>query len=146
VETDQTQLLSTFLRERDVPCPRCAYNLRNATQPRCSECGLPIELAVQSVVSVNGHWTAAMVLFGANALLGLFFLCLVLQREWPDHRWHGAGNLTLLGYMLQIPVPPLLYLRRKRFVRLPVPTQMSFWIVGALLAGVLLLGLMIWVR
>lgn len=26
--------------DRDLPCPLCEYNLRNATEPRCPECGL----------------------------------------------------------------------------------------------------------
>ena len=29
-----------FVKERDVPCPECRYNLRDMVFPRCPECGL----------------------------------------------------------------------------------------------------------
>ncbi|MEM9166951.1 MAG: hypothetical protein AAGB48_07975 [Planctomycetota bacterium] len=35
-EADQ---LRAYLAERDVPCPRCGYNLRGVREPVCPECG-----------------------------------------------------------------------------------------------------------
>ena len=43
---DATSLLLEFLRERDVPCPLCGYNLRNLTRPQCPECRKELVLAV----------------------------------------------------------------------------------------------------
>ena len=43
---DGVALLLEFLRERDVPCPRCGYNLRNLTSPQCPECRKDLTLAV----------------------------------------------------------------------------------------------------
>ena len=40
-------LLQTFLHDRDVSCPNCAYNLRDLTSDRCPECGQQITLGVQ---------------------------------------------------------------------------------------------------
>ena len=40
-------LLLQFLRARDVPCPSCAYNLRDLTGDRCPECGQEITLRLQ---------------------------------------------------------------------------------------------------
>ena len=37
--TSEASLLQDFLRDRDVTCPRCAYNLRNLVGNRCPECG-----------------------------------------------------------------------------------------------------------
>lgn len=34
--------LSEFLRDHDVPCPTCAYNLRGGASTTCPECGSPI--------------------------------------------------------------------------------------------------------
>jgi hypothetical protein len=36
--------LRDYLASRDVPCPDCAYNLRDLVFPRCPECGLQITL------------------------------------------------------------------------------------------------------
>ena len=43
---DEVDLLLRFVRERDVLCPRCGYNLRNLTQPVCPECREPLALKV----------------------------------------------------------------------------------------------------
>ena len=44
----EADLLIAFLRERDETCPRCGYNLRNLTLPRCPECEEPLVLAVKA--------------------------------------------------------------------------------------------------
>ena len=43
---DATSILLEFLRERDVLCPVCGYNLRNLTRPQCPECRKDLVLAV----------------------------------------------------------------------------------------------------
>ena len=40
------ELLGRFLRDRDVDCPRCGYNLRNLQGGRCPECGDELVLRV----------------------------------------------------------------------------------------------------
>lgn len=45
-DRDEVALLLKFLHDRDVPCPRCGYNLRNLVHPRCPECKLPVALTV----------------------------------------------------------------------------------------------------
>ncbi len=35
---------AAYLAERDVPCPKCGYNLRGIRGARCPECAHPIEL------------------------------------------------------------------------------------------------------
>ncbi len=44
--SESVDLLLEFLRERDVPCPVCGYNLRNLTRPQCPECRKELALAV----------------------------------------------------------------------------------------------------
>ncbi|MBT8485782.1 MAG: hypothetical protein HKO59_05100 [Phycisphaerales bacterium] len=44
-QDDVTRLLE-FLRDRDVPCPLCRYNLRDLTQPQCPECRHELLLTV----------------------------------------------------------------------------------------------------
>lgn len=43
---DTADPLRTFLADRNVPCPKCQYNLRALQQPLCPECGAPLELGV----------------------------------------------------------------------------------------------------
>src|SRR5215471_11172765 len=40
------ELLLMFVHDRSVPCPRCGYDLRALTQPRCPECREPLKLVV----------------------------------------------------------------------------------------------------
>lgn len=44
--SESVDLLLEFLRERDVPCPACGYNLRNLTRSQCPECRKELVLAV----------------------------------------------------------------------------------------------------
>ncbi len=43
---DAADLLLEYLRERDVPCPGCGYDLRDLAQPRCPECREDLALSV----------------------------------------------------------------------------------------------------
>ncbi|MCA9284242.1 MAG: hypothetical protein KDA22_03440 [Phycisphaerales bacterium] len=38
------QAIRAFLADRDEPCPRCGFNLRNTSSDRCTECGAPLLL------------------------------------------------------------------------------------------------------
>lgn len=39
------QLVREFLAHRDVPCPKCRYNLRDSTTAKCPECAYPLSSA-----------------------------------------------------------------------------------------------------
>ncbi len=43
---DSDKVLLEFVRDRDAPCPRCGYNLRNLSTPTCPECREALNLAV----------------------------------------------------------------------------------------------------
>lgn len=45
-DCDEHAMLLEFLRDRDVLCPRCGYNLRNLTRATCPECKEPLQLQV----------------------------------------------------------------------------------------------------
>lgn len=73
----------------DLPCRRCAYNLRGLRPAgRCPECGLAVDISCHADVLryadpgwlktlqrgtslILWSWVAALLLFGANAVLGL---------------------------------------------------------------------------
>jgi hypothetical protein len=48
-------IVTRFLADSDVPCPRCGYNLRGVEQPVCPECGEALSLTIsrQSTVGLR---------------------------------------------------------------------------------------------
>ncbi len=46
--------LALYLRDRDVPCPACGYNLRGATMDKCPECSRAITLQVAGETMMLG--------------------------------------------------------------------------------------------
>ena len=66
VQSDEAALLD-FLRDRDVPCPLCAYNLRGLTSPRCPECGHELHLTVGVTDLRIGAWVTCLIGLAAAA-------------------------------------------------------------------------------
>ncbi|MFI4860535.1 MAG: hypothetical protein ACIAXF_07645 [Phycisphaerales bacterium JB063] len=69
---DETQALLDYVAEREVACPRCGYNLRGLTQPRCPECGNGLKLTVGSDSPINKAWLTMVVALIAPAGIGMF--------------------------------------------------------------------------
>lgn len=71
-----------FLRERDVPCPSCGYNLRGCAEGKCPECGRDIVLGVGGNFAVGpAMWAAAgLWLAGLGAIDWLIAIALLM---WP---------------------------------------------------------------
>ena len=57
---DDHGMLTTYLAERDEPCPGCAYNLRGLTGPRCPECNQELQVRVGLVEPRLGEYLAAL--------------------------------------------------------------------------------------
>lgn len=81
-------LLETMLRDRDVPCPRCAYNLRSLTSPRCPECGdeITISRLVNRPTIINFPYT-----------LCLMALSIGVVESWYDH-WQPLFRFRRIFY------------------------------------------------
>ena len=70
-----SDLLFTFLQDRDVDCPNCKYNLRDLTSNACPECGLIITLSVQLAEPKLAAFIAGLVPLAMSAgFSGLLFL------------------------------------------------------------------------
>lgn len=100
-DAGEADLLLAFVRERDVPCPRCDYNLRNLTTPVCPECREPLTLkvGVQRVPILPLLLTEAPGAFCAIAF-GLFLTMCVLHGPPPVSQsevWLTATFLALSG-------------------------------------------------
>lgn len=74
---DETDLLLTFVHDRDVACPRCDYNLRNLTKPVCPECQEPLRLVV-GVQRLRYEWLIAALAPGIFSGIAAFFLACML--------------------------------------------------------------------
>ena len=76
------ELLQTFLRERDVACPRCEYNLRNLVGDRCPECGDELVLRVNLSEPKMAAFLTGLIGLAAGAgfsgLLILYWLIMVI--------------------------------------------------------------------
>jgi hypothetical protein len=68
--------LLRFLQERDQPCPRCGYNLRNLTTPACPECRESLRLTV-GVQRLRYEWLIAALAPGIFSGMAAFFLTCV---------------------------------------------------------------------
>ena len=84
IEND-AELLRRFLTARDVPCPRCQYNLRDLTGDRCPECGdmlvLRINIAEPRLAAAITGLMGLSAGAGLNLLLLLYWLFLKLLRD-----------------------------------------------------------------
>ncbi len=70
---DETRLLVSFVRDRDVLCPLCGYNLRSLTRARCPECREELALAV-SARSLRFGWFLATITPGLFSGIAAGFL------------------------------------------------------------------------
>ena len=75
-----TSAIAAALRDLDVRCHTCGYNLRGCTSDQCPECGVELKLAIDSADSRRGWWLASI--FGTG-LSALFWITLLLKIVTP---------------------------------------------------------------
>ena len=128
--------LREFLRDRDVPCPLCGYDLRGLTIPRCPECGQPLKLGVGLAEPVLKTWIVMIVPLLAWGGVGFLFWTIMLRvGEWP--RTRDGFQRVLIVLLAVSPVFAVVGLTtRKKFLRMPIESQWSIAMTTAV-AGVL---------
>lgn len=99
-----TSLLTSFLAERDAPCPGCGYNLRGNTDGRCPECGATITLGILNgdpLVSMRRLVVIAAVVYVAvrawvcvDTCRGMFDLATNAAIQWPSVAFQWRVWLT----------------------------------------------------
>src|SRR5438093_13337491 len=76
------QALLEFLRDRDVQCPLCRYNLRALTSARCPECGRELRLSVGLLEPRQGAWLTAQIATAGLMLWRRRYLRLATAWQW----------------------------------------------------------------
>lgn len=78
IETESDDTLTAYLRDRDVACPACGYNLRGLTANRCPECEMGVVLSVQLAEPPIVPYVLAVVgLASSGAAFGVALLCVL---------------------------------------------------------------------
>jgi predicted RNA-binding Zn-ribbon protein involved in translation (DUF1610 family) len=103
---DSTPLLHLYLKDRDVPCPSCGYNLRDLATVNCPECGEHLVLRVNVAEPRQAAAIAGLITLmlgaGMNGMLLLYAAAMIVWNSMPG-MWLNrfvlvnAGGFVVLG-------------------------------------------------
>jgi hypothetical protein len=116
-DTSARQWLIEYLRDRDVPCPLCGYNLRQLDMPRCPECGREIRLSINLAEPYLRGWITTVAALCASAGVGILVLILIVQEGMPPRR-EFLLCAALYAFMASIPIAIAAIWARRSFMRL----------------------------
>jgi len=126
--------LPALLRDRDIPCPKCRYNLRNLTTNRCPECGqeLSIDLLLRPPPRFDYAWLLAWTAIIPSAFYGTRVWYLTFLD--PTSYWDEGLIYCMwrIYYLVSLPITILLLIFRHRFSRVRPPIR---WAIAAVLAA-----------
>ena len=141
-----------FLAGRSVPCPGCAYDLRDLQSAKCPECGEPLVLKIGSPPARFGWLVLAMApgcFSGVAALFVMIPIWMTMGRRFPA----GQGLpwpvvvADAFGFLSAASVA-LMYRHRHRFMSWTARRQGAFagtvWGIHILMFALLLLALWFW--
>lgn len=128
--------LVEFLRDRDMPCPQCEYNLRNLQSPICPECGQALQLAVTLVEPYLKAWIALLAAMCAGGGLGILWIIASIGEGPPPPRFF----VPIMMNVAMIPAAWIVLHTRRRFLRAPRHVQ---WRRAAIGLGAFILSLVL---
>lgn len=138
--TSDAERLIDFLRDRDVPCPLCGYNLRNLTGTVCPECrqNLQITVGVRDVRFGYFLATVAPGIFSgiAAVILAVPMIVSLVAASGGRPPWQIFA-VDAFGFASGI-TAVVLITRRRQFIRLRSSTQQR-WAVFAWLVHIVAL-------
>lgn len=94
-----TELLRHYLADRDEPCPRCGYNLRQLQSLRCPECGDALRLRIALVEPRMAAYLTLLAVC-AIALGGALLMCLLAVFQAPGSWWTEFSARILLWMLV----------------------------------------------
>src|SRR5687768_2535461 len=135
--SDEAALLA-YVRDRDVACPLCTYNLRGLTTCRCPECGRELQLSVGLLEPRIGAWVTCLVAVTAAAGLGSMAILSIVNHGF-DVLFSGEGagqTVAIIYFLLSVPMVPALIALRRRYRRLSQAIQWT--LAGVAIASTVL--------
>lgn len=135
-----------FARDRSVPCPRCAYDLRNIEQARCPECGEPLVLRIGTPRPRFGWLILAM---APGCFSGVAAVPFAIPTYWALMRPHGSGPPLSFVFaeafgVLSAGAVVYMYRSRQQFMALPFKRQsqiaVGVWLIHFLALGIFALA------
>lgn len=90
-KNNEEELLRAWLRDRDVPCPGCGYNLRGLTRNVCPECGEVVILGITTIRHRLWSWPAAVGVLAAVLVFTALIAVLALAKLWDGVGWENAS-------------------------------------------------------
>jgi hypothetical protein len=82
---DHEREVVAFLAGRSVPCPRCAYDLRDIRSATCPECGEPLVLKIGSPRTRFGWLVLAMAPGCFSGVAALFVMIPIVVSLWRSN-------------------------------------------------------------
>jgi hypothetical protein len=133
-DTDaDARALLDFLRDRDVTCPLCRYNLRALTTPRCPECGRELRLSVGLVEPRQGAWLTTQIATAAAAGIGFIAIISIMMHGWPEvRRNQWVFNISFAYYLTAIPLAAATFFLRRRYLRAAENVQRLIAVAAAI--------------
>ena len=130
--TDADGLLLAFVADRDAPCPRCGYNVRNLTKPICPECEEPLLLKVGGR-TYPVRWLLAAVAPGIFTGIMAGVMAVIFLIVGPPLFVPLGLILTGSFFLVSAAVAVAIIIRNRRFVRQPQPRQVMWavllWVI-----------------
>jgi hypothetical protein len=150
-----SNLLQTYLAERDVACPGCGYNLRGLASEACPECRQALRLSVSLERPVTRAWFTTIIplwIVGGGAAVAMLIVFVVAGDEiLPDLmdmiRGRGGNDVmwmfivypTLVAIALTIAAWRLSRAKGRRwFVSTPYQALVRNWSLVASIGAVVI--------
>ena len=131
-DAPDTSWLTAYLRDRQVPCPACAFPLHDVSGDTCPQCGNEIVLTLDTVEPRLRAWIHLAVAACASAGVGLFMAALIIRNGSPPYR-DPMIFWPVWFFAVSVPAAPVVLLTRRRFLRLGRAVQQTTATVGVTL-------------
>ena len=112
---DADALLLQFVESRDIACPRCGYNLRDLSQPRCPECEEQLTLSVGVARLHFGWYLIAIIPCMFSGIATIFFSTMLTIGSIASNT---SPPLIMVATALNIPSNTLITTRRSNTLRI----------------------------